>query len=319
MLAVVLSGELDGELGKEEFRALASSYKCGFEKVSERVVVSDDCGENFIRRLAYAKVGTRVVWRGSIRDISQIRRLDRFREVYDGFKPVVWKFNSKVDSQEIKETFANSIHGHPNLDNPRIVFDLIVINDETLIGRRIWKNDPKDYAIRHPQRRPVFHPTSLKPKLARFLINLSGVKPGQTLLDPFCGVGGILIEAGLMGIKPTGVELNQRWASGAKRNIEYYGVDGNVVNANFFEWRGGRYDAIVTDMPYGRSSMMESGINEFYPRAIKKFREHTSNLVIVGPIEMDDMLENAKWKIKTKLHIRVHKSLDRWIYSCSLE
>ncbi|NQV89035.1 MAG: hypothetical protein HQ488_01815 [Parcubacteria group bacterium] len=42
----------------------------------------------------------------------------------------------------------------------------------------------------------------LPPKLARLMINLSGVDPhGASLLDPFCGSGTVLMEAGLLGYK----------------------------------------------------------------------------------------------------------------------
>ena len=43
--------------------------------------------------------------------------------------------------------------------------------------------------------RPFFSPISLHPRYARALINLTGVKNGGTVLDPFCGTGGIVIEA----------------------------------------------------------------------------------------------------------------------------
>jgi len=39
----------------------------------------------------------------------------------------------------------------------------------------------------------------LPPKLAQIMINLAGLQPGDTLLDPFCGSGTILQEAALLG------------------------------------------------------------------------------------------------------------------------
>ncbi len=45
----------------------------------------------------------------------------------------------------------------------------------------------------------------MSPKLARCMVNLTGVKENDLVLDPFCGTGGILIEAGIMGARVIGV------------------------------------------------------------------------------------------------------------------
>ncbi|MEW6237094.1 MAG: hypothetical protein AB1656_17055 [Candidatus Omnitrophota bacterium] len=50
----------------------------------------------------------------------------------------------------------------------------------------------------------------LPPKLARMLINLARTKETVTLLDPFCGNGGILTEAALMGLQPTGLDIQEK-------------------------------------------------------------------------------------------------------------
>lgn len=51
------------------------------------------------------------------------------------------------------------------------------------------------------------YPAMMIPQVARRLIRLYG-KPGQTLLDPFCGSGTSLVEARLAGLHAYGVDIN---------------------------------------------------------------------------------------------------------------
>lgn len=63
----------------------------------------------------------------------------------------------------------------------------------------------------------------LPPKLARLMINLSGVDPsGASILDPFCGSGTVLMEAGLMGFeKLYGSDISEKAIKDTKKNLEW--------------------------------------------------------------------------------------------------
>jgi tRNA (guanine10-N2)-dimethyltransferase len=90
------------------------------------------------------------------------------------------------------------------------------------------------------------------------MVNLSGVPAGATVLDPFCGTGGILIEAGEMGLRVVGSDADWRMVEGCQKNLEHYGVKGEVFQADIgavAPLLGERaVDSIVTDLPYGRAS-----------------------------------------------------------------
>jgi tRNA (guanine10-N2)-dimethyltransferase len=60
---------------------------------------------------------------------------------------------------------------------------------------------------------------SLSPRLARLLLNLSGLSPGQTLLDPFCGSGTILAEGMLRSLRCLGVDSSSNHIRDARRNL----------------------------------------------------------------------------------------------------
>ncbi len=64
----------------------------------------------------------------------------------------------------------------------------------------------------------------MSPKLARCMVNLTGMIAGDIVLDPFCGTGGILIEAGVMGARVVGADIDERMVEGTIKNLEYCGV-----------------------------------------------------------------------------------------------
>jgi tRNA G10 N-methylase Trm11 len=62
---------------------------------------------------------------------------------------------------------------------------------------------------------------AISPRLAKILINLSQVREGQLLVDPFCGIGVIVQEALLKGINCFGVDKDRFAITGAKKNIDW--------------------------------------------------------------------------------------------------
>jgi len=109
---------------------------------------------------------------------------------------------------------------------------------------------------RRPRARSFFHPSALFPKLARLMVNLSAVGPGETFLDPFSGTGSTVIEACLVGAYGLGLDLDKKMVFGGRRNLRGFGLDreSQVLrgDARFLPFR--EVDAIAGDVPYGRAS-----------------------------------------------------------------
>ncbi|PJA47480.1 hypothetical protein CO172_01205 [Candidatus Uhrbacteria bacterium CG_4_9_14_3_um_filter_36_7] len=63
----------------------------------------------------------------------------------------------------------------------------------------------------------------LPPKLARLMVNLTGKNPtNSTLLDPFCGSGTVLMEAGLLGYqKIIGSDIAVKAIQDTKKNLDW--------------------------------------------------------------------------------------------------
>ena len=58
-------------------------------------------------------------------------------------------------------------------------------------------------------------------RLAKILINLTGIKQNQVLLDPFCGTGTLLQEALLRNINVIGIDKEKTMINKAERNLKW--------------------------------------------------------------------------------------------------
>jgi modification methylase len=110
----------------------------------------------------------------------------------------------------------------------------------------------------------VAHPGKMLPELARRAIATYS-RPGDTVLDPMCGIGTTLVEAIHHGRRAIGIELDARWASVAAANIRHardHGASGHAIvqrgdarelARGLLDAFGGRINLILTSPPYGPS------------------------------------------------------------------
>lgn len=82
----------------------------------------------------------------------------------------------------------------------------------------------QDYSYEEIKKRDMEKPArreelAISPRLAKILINLSQVREGELLVDPFCGIGVIVQEASLRGINCFGIDRDKYAISGAKKNL----------------------------------------------------------------------------------------------------
>ena len=162
--------------------------------------------------------------------------------------------------------------------------------------------------------RPFFSPISLHPKFARASVNLTCVKKGGIVLDPFCGTGGIILEAASMGMRVIASDLDERMVSGCAENMEHYGMklyDSDVLDIGGIPSRFSDVDAVVTDPPYGRSTRTAGeNVNDIYKRAMQPINEtlkQGGRATVVLPCEL-----GTDAMIRENMFIqRVHGSLSR--------
>jgi len=116
-----------------------------------------------------------------------------------------------------------------------------------LIGRTVWVVDHLGFRRRDLER-PIQDPKiTMPPKLAKVIVNLTGCKKGDVLLDPFCGLGTILGEAAMNGVNVIGIDADAKRVEGAHRNLnwllERYKIKG--VRVELHTGRAERLDKIL--------------------------------------------------------------------------
>ena len=140
-----------------------------------------------------------------------------------------------------------------NLESPKTKIELFFVNSKVHCGLLIYENK-ENFESRKSHLRPFSSPSSLHPKLARALVNITGIKENEILLDPFCGTGGFLIEAGLINIKTIGYDINKLMIKGCIKNLKHYKINNyKIKNQNALNIND-KFNYVVTDLPYGLNS-----------------------------------------------------------------
>jgi len=126
------------------------------------------------------------------------------------------------------------------------------------LGPTTWVPHSASMRDRGTQK-PIPHSDiSMSPRLARVLLNLSGLLKGQTVLDPFCGSGTILAEAFIHSMRCLGLDSKTNRVRDARENLRWLvgsgsgkdrGYDIRVGDARELSrmLRGSKVDAVVTE------------------------------------------------------------------------
>ena len=220
-----------------------------------------------------------------------------------------------VDSQKLiyKAGALLSRHNDIDLNDPDIIIRMQMCDKVHLyIQEKVTKKDLLEQ--RKVAERPFFSPISIHPKYARALINMAEVKRGQTVLDPFCGTGGIVIEAAEMGMRAVASDFDENMVIGCQENMGFYGFkmhDFDVIDVGEIAERFPGMDSICTDPPYGRSTKTGGEtINQLYQRAGEVIPEcvkkgHKLGMILPMPFEVPGL------KLECMCKQRVHGSLTR--------
>ncbi len=167
--------------------------------------------------------------------------------------------------------------------------------------------------------RTFFHPSMMNATLARVMCNIAGAMPGYTLLDPFCGGGGILVEAAKIGSRAIGIDTNWRLLNGARENLQSIpSSDFSIVQGDARHLPLSYVDCIVTDPPYGRTSSTRGAkateLVSIFSESLRSW-DHPPVVCICGDTRMKlaSLFMRLGGQTKYRVSIPVHSSLTREI------
>ncbi|MFC7232206.1 TIGR01177 family methyltransferase [Saliphagus sp. GCM10025308] len=186
----------------------------------------------------------------------------------------------------------------------------------------------RDFGSRAPTDKPFFQPGSMDPLLARAVANIAGAESGRTILDPMCGTGGVLVEAGLVGATVVGTDAQAKMVTGTRTNLAHFldREDPSPTGVPRGSWhvargdgtrlplRDGAADAVVFDAPYGRQSKIETHrLADLVSGALAESRRVADRAVVVADRSWAKEAREAGWTLEAAFERRVHRSLTRYV------
>jgi len=172
----------------------------------------------------------------------------------------VKRYALKIDEMALERKLGEIIlekaaKAKVNLKNPDKTFTGIITDGRFVFGVKLADIMPKPFFERRPTKKPFFHPSAMQAKLARCMVNLAKPRVGDLVFDPFCGTGGMLIEASLIGCRVLGSDIKRRMTKGTFLNLAYFKIEPEgIVVADAQSLPIMKVDCVVTDPPYGRSA-----------------------------------------------------------------
>lgn len=214
----------------------------------------------------------------------------------------------KLGSMGVARALADALEGMPNLEQPRDSLWALRLPQEWIFARQVSRYAQHWTAHQH---KPHSYSSSVKPRLARALVNLAAPArlAHRSFLDPCCGAGTTLIEAAHRGLAAFGVDIGYKIAQAARGNLAHFGFPVEVVHADAADWPQllvkraaagnpaplpDRFDAAVIDFPYGHFSPAEAGL---YDRLLAHLRPRLNRVVVVTAQPATDLLTRHGYKV----------------------
>jgi len=237
---------------------------------------------------------------------------------------------AKVSGQAVIDKYLKekNVRLKVNLENPNISIKVILRNDLLIVAlNTTGESLHKRWYFKH-------FPT-LKPSVAASMVIISKTK--ENIIDPFCGVGTIPIEAyhyiqkvpnynrffefqkfyfldkseyfkilerkiEEKDLKIFGCDISQEKIKKAKENLQNSFAKVNFFVKDALEIDYSSYDCIITDMPFGYKSKFEK---DLYERFIKKVENEAKKAVILTAqfLEKEYLYEIDYGTLKARIYL----------------
>ncbi len=225
-----------------------------------------------------------------------------------------------IDTSRLERSIGGMVKGKVDLDEPEnIVYG--VLSKQLVLGRMLHEVDRSQYEERRPHMRPFFRPGVMMPRNCRAIVNLARARRNEKFVDPFCGTGGFLIEAGLLGADLYGFDVDKEAIEGCRKNLEKFAIGRYELRRldarELKKEHSNAFDSLAADLPYGISSSTHGmGLEELYSVSLESFSEILKPgkyACVVAPwrVPAREMAVNAGFEISEEHAERIHRSLTR--------
>lgn len=155
--------------------------------------------------------------------------------------------------------------------------------------------------------------TSIQPVNGALVMELAKdyLKPGSQVLDPFCGVGTMLVErAKFMETGDLyGIDLFGKGIEAARSNTELANIKANYINRDFFDFTHEYlFDEVISNLPRVIGKKTRQEITSLYRRFWEKIEEHLKpeGVMVLYCYDRDifkETLPKSKYCIKEEFEI----------------
>lgn len=324
------------ELAGEDDRfaaAEAGSAATGVEVVAPGVATARSVATERVGGLAFTRRTSELLGLGDAsvegaRTVVEAAALDRPGSVAVRARDV--RGTADIDTQRVERALGQVLVDRGfsiDLDGPDHELRAVFAGDACAVGWLAVEAE-RSYGGRMPTEKPFFQPGSMDPIEARAVANLVGARPGATVVDPMCGTGGILVEAGLVGARVVGFDAQPKMVRGTRENLAHYlggGGDSDDADATAFDvgladaarlpLRNESVDGVVVDVPYGRQSKVASpDVESLVAAVLAEARRVAERAVVVADRSRQAEAEEAGWSVEAVFERPVHRSLTRYVH-----
>ncbi len=246
---------------------------------------------------------------------------DNPKEINDKIKGQCFSIKPNIIMNSDKDVFPSlykeitkGVKFNKNCDK----LDLIFTDGVILAGIREEERDSK--SLQAHSKKPYSQSGTMDAYTSRLLVNLAN--PERTILDPFVGVGSILLEASWMGYNCIGGDIDNKMIEKTEYNLKYFNYECKIIQEDISNLpiRENSIDAIVTDPPYGRSvNAKDVKFDELYESLFftsAGILKRGGKLVFATDSKFDwrDKIKSSGLRVDSIHFIYLHKSLSRGIY-----
>ncbi len=279
--------EMRSLFGREPQASMVESHvkidpsRSPFMKERISVIYEEESFQNLLKQVATLQVT------GETFKVIYVKTSGPSKTEQEGFE----------NRRAIEKEIGLHINGVADIHHPQRLFGVMVVNGRWVLGdyvksESIW--------FRH-QQKPHSYSTALNTRVARAVVNIAIPNPnGIKAIDPCCGIGTVLVEALSMGINIVGSDRNPLVLGGARENIVYFGLTGEVTLKDIRDVTN-EYDVAIIDLPYNLCSVITP---EEQTEMLQSARRFAKKVVVVTVESIDEILVNAGFVITDRAVIK---------------
>jgi len=175
----------------------------------------------------------------------------------------------------------------------------VLADYEAAPGEADWlgaSHKPHNYVVAVPVR------------IAKAMLNLTA-RPGDSVLDPFCGTGTIPLLAAWAGHPSYGSDISPACVGRAAENLAHFGLTATLAcaDARTVEQRA---DCIVTNLPYGVYSHLAP---ETLRAVLRNLRRLAPRVTLVTSERLEDALRAEGFELATVIPVESER-FERFVY-----